>query len=35
MEKHEYEKSVTKFNKWCSLIETVVGRNITFFQKNN
>ena len=33
MEKREYEQAVSECNKWCSLIKTVVGRNINGIEK--
>ena len=29
IEKKKYEQAVRECHKWCSLIKTVVGRNIT------
>ena len=33
MEKHKYEQAVSEFNKWRSLIKTVVGRQLLLFIK--
>ena len=33
MEKRKYEQAVSEGKKWRSLIQTVVGRNITVFLK--